>query len=132
MNEDEAEIIFYGMKIIGTSILTSLIVILIGIIMGQAVSAVIYLGTLILLRRNVGGYHSKTYLGCLFITSLNFMIIVFLEKWLNQNLKEIINKSNTKKDIWLSIILALATICYVSTVVGLLDEINYFLPLVAF
>ncbi|WP_313755935.1 MULTISPECIES: accessory gene regulator B family protein [Tissierella] len=156
MDEDEAEIIFYGMKIIGTSILTSLIVILIGIIMGQAVSAVIYLGTLILLRRNVGGYHSKTYLGCLFITSLNFMIIVFLEKWLSNNLKEIIgiifiiyatikiylskpivhknrivnqeiiNKSNTKKDEWLSVILALATICHILTVLGLVNEINYF------
>lgn len=155
-DEDEIEVMFYGMKIIGTSILTALVIILIGMSMGQVVSAVIYLSVLILLRRNVGGYHSRTYLGCLFVTSLNFIIIVFLEKWLNQNLKEIIgilfiiyatikiylskptvhknrivneeiiNKSNTKKDIWLSIILALATICHVLTVVGLVDEINYF------
>ncbi|WP_353094950.1 accessory gene regulator B family protein [Tissierella praeacuta] len=155
-DEDEIEVMFYGMKIIGTSILTALVVILIGMSMGQVASAVIYLSVLILLRRNVGGYHSKTYLGCLFITCLNFIVIVFLEKWLDQNLKEIIgilfiiyatikiylsrptvhknrivneeiiNKSNTKKDIWLSIILALATICHALTVMGLVDEINYF------
>ncbi len=144
------------MKIIGTSILTSLVIILIGIIMRQPMSAIIYLSVLILLRRNMGGYHSKTYLGCLFVTSLNFIIIALLEKWLDRNLKEIIgiifiiystiriyttkpmvhknrivnedviDKSNIKKDKWLSVILALATVCHALTVLGLVSEINYF------
>ncbi len=156
IDEDEVEVIFYGMKIIGTSILTSLVIILIGIIMRQPMSAIIYLSVLILLRRNMGGYHSKTYLGCLFVTSLNFIIIALLEKWLDRNLKEIIgiifiiystiriyiakpmvhknrivnediiDKSTIKKDKWLSIILALATICHALTVLGLVNEINYF------
>lgn len=156
MNEEEIEVIYYGMQIIGSSILTLLIVILIGISMGQGISALIYLSTLVLLRRNIGGYHSKTYLGCLSITILNFLIIVFLGKILNQNLKEIlaiifliystiklytvkpmmhknrivakstINKSIIRKDKCLAIILALATICHLSTTLGLINGTNYF------
>lgn len=156
IDEDEIEVISYGMQIIGTSILSSLVIILIGMIMGQTISAIIYLSILILLRRNMGGYHSKTFLGCLFITSLNFIIIVILEKGLNRNIKEIlgilfivystikiymarpmvhknrivnediINKSNIKKDKWLSAILTLATVCHALIVLGLINEINYF------
>ena len=156
MDKDEIEVISYGIKIIETSILTSLVIILIGMIMGQTVSAIIYLSVLILFRRNISGYHSKTYLGCLFITSLNFIIIVILEKLLSQNLKEvigilfiiystiriyiakpmvhkngianeeIINKSNIKEDKWLNIILALVTTCHALIALGLLNEINYF------
>lgn len=155
-DEAEIELTIYGMKIIGTSILTSLAIIFIGIIMGQGLSALIYLGVLILLRRNIGGYHSKTYLGCLFVTSFNFIIIVILEKYLSQNLKELIGiifiiyatvkiymaqpmvhknrivnkdairKSSIKKDKWLSIILAFATICHILIALGILNEINYF------
>lgn len=156
MDEYETEVILYGMKIISTSILTSLVIVLIGIIMGQTMSAIIYLSILIFLRRNIGGYHSKTFLGCLIITSLNFIIIVLLGTWLNQNLKEIIgvifiiyatiriyttrpivhknrivkeeiiNKSNIKKDKWLSVILILATISHSLMAIGLINEINYF------
>ncbi len=79
MDKDEIEVISYGIKIIETSILTSLVIILIGMIMGQTVSVIIYLSVLILFRRNISGYHSKTYLECLLITNLNF-IIIFLEK----------------------------------------------------
>ncbi|WMM24592.1 accessory gene regulator B family protein [Tissierella sp. MB52-C2] len=154
--DDEIGVILYGMKIIGTSILTALIIVLIGIIMRQTVSSIIYLGVLILLRRNMGGYHSKTYLGCLFITSLNFIIIGLLEIYLDSTLKQIlgiifiiystvkiyttkpivhtnrtvdedtINKSIVKKDKWLSVILVLATICHVLIVLDIVDVLNYF------
>lgn len=156
IDQDDIQVISYGMLIIGTSILSSLVIILIGMIMGQTISAIIYLSILILLRRNMGGYHSKTFLGCLFITSLNFLIIVLLKKGLNRNTKEILGilfivystikiymtrpmvhknrivnediivKSNIKKDKWLSIILALATVCHALTALGLINEINYF------
>lgn len=154
--DDEIEIILYGMKIIGTSMLTALIIVLIGIIIGQTIPSIIYLGVLILLRRNMGGYHSKTYLGCLFITALNFIIIGLLEIYLNSTLKQIlgiifiiystvkiyttkpivhinrtvnedtINKSIAKKDKWLSAILVLATICHVLVVLDIVGVLNYF------
>lgn len=156
MDEEEMEVIYYGMQIMGSSILTFLILILIGMSLGYTISAFIYLSTLILLRRNIGGYHSKTYLECLSITILNFLIIVFLEKRLNQNSKEIlaiiflfysaikiytakpmihknrvvnkeaINKSIIKKDRWLTFILILTTICHILTVLELINGINYF------
>lgn len=155
-NEDDMEIIKYGMKIFGTSILTSLIIVILGILLGQPLTAIIYLSILILLRRNTGGYHSKTYPGCLLITSINFIIIVLLEKNLNHILKEImgiifviyssikiytskpkihknriinkeaINKSSIKKDNWLIIILALATVLHILAFKGLTNDINYF------
>lgn len=155
-DREEIEIILYGMTIMGTNILTALIVILIGMILGQTISAVIYLGVLILLRRNVGGYHSKTYLGCLSVTSLSFIVIVILEKCLSNPSKEtlgiifgiysavviytatptvhknrIINettiyRSNIKKDIYLSIILAFSTILHALMALGVISEPKYF------
>ena len=156
MDEEKVEVIYYGMQIIGSSILTFLIIIIVGMIIGQGVSALIYVSTLILLRRNLGGYHSKTYLGCLSIIIFNFLIIVFLGKILNHNLKEIlgiifliystirlytvkpmihknrivnkdiINKSTIKKDKWLTVILTLATICHLLTALDLINGTNYF------
>ncbi|MDU5083520.1 hypothetical protein [uncultured Tissierella sp.] len=45
---------------------------------------------------------------------------------------EIINEGNIKRHKWLSIILALATICHILTVLGLLNEINYFFAISSF
>ncbi|MGO1470393.1 MAG: hypothetical protein ACTHW2_10265 [Tissierella sp.] len=42
-NEDDIEVILYGLKILGTSILTAMVVLLSGIIVGQARSVIIYL-----------------------------------------------------------------------------------------
>ena len=155
-DEDEIEIILYGLKILGTSILTAMVILLSGIIVGQPISAIIYLCVLILLRRNIGGYHSKTYLGCLFITSLNFLIIVLLQNILKQSYQEaigmifiiystikiyaarpqahenrVINKESIykcglKKDLNLSIILFVALIFHISGKLEVYNGINYF------
>lgn len=125
-------------------------------ILGQPISAVIYLGILIMLRKNVGGYHCKTYLGCLSITILNFMIIVFLENRLKQNFKEIvgvifiiystikiysttpkahknrtINKftiesCNTKKNFYLGVILFITYIIHILIKLGFKSYVRYF------
>lgn len=48
---EEVEVAVYGLKIIGSNILTAIIIILLGLIIGQTVSAFIYLTILILLRK---------------------------------------------------------------------------------
>ncbi len=153
---EEAEVVVYGLKIVGSSMLTAMIIILLGLIKGQTVSGFIYLTILILLRRNVGGYHSNTYIGCLLITSLNFLLMVFIGSILHGDTKEIIGivflvfstvkiyktrpsvhknkvvdeetigKSNLKKNIALSIIVFIAIIFYIFTHMGLIKECDYF------
>lgn len=153
---EEAEVVVYGLKIVGSSMLTAMIIILLGLIKGQTVSAFIYLTILILLRRNVGGYHSNTYIGCLLITSLNFLLMVFIGSILHGDTKEIIGivflvfstvkiyktrpsvhknkvvdeetigKSNLKNNIALSIIVFIAIIFYIFTHMGLIKECDYF------
>lgn len=155
-DEDELELAIYGIKIIASNILTFIILLSIGFLVREPISALIYLGVLVSLRRNMGGYHSKTYLGCLSITSLNFIIIAVIGKLLSFDLKEIIgiiliiyssikihiskpvvhkNRivkkdtiqiSNKRKDRWLNIILISATILYVITRLELMDMINHF------
>ena len=153
---EEVEVVVYGLKIVGSSMLTAMIIILLGIIMGQTATSIIYLSILILLRRNVGGYHSKTYIGCLLITSLNFLLMVFIGSILYGDTKEIIGiiflvfstvkiyktrpsvhknkvvdegtleKSNIKKNKALSIIVFIAIISYIFVHIGLIKECNYF------
>lgn len=155
-DKDEIEIITYGLKILGSTFLTSVLIILSGVIIGHPISSLIYLSILFLLRRNVGGYHSKTYLGCLCITILNFLIVVLLENNLKQDYKEVlgivfiiysaikiysitpqvhknrvINEEtieicNLKKNRNLSIILSIALINNIFVRIGLLYNINYF------
>lgn len=155
-DEEEIEIITYGLKILGTNILTALIILLSGIIVGEPISAIIYLFVLILLRRNLGGYHSKTYLGCLSLTILNFMIIVILQNNLKQSYTEIIgiifviystvkiytttpqvhknriinektiDRCNIKKNTNLSIILFATLIIHAFGKLDFINGINYF------
>lgn len=153
---EEVEVVIYGLIILGSNMLTAMIIILLGIIMGQKATSIIYLSILILLRRNVGGYHSKTYIGCLLITSLNFFLIIFLGSILHGYAREIIGivllifstvkiykprpivhknkvvdegtlaKSNIKKNKALSIIVFIAIISYIFDYIGLIKECNYF------
>lgn len=155
-DEDELELAMYGIKILSSNILTFLIVLMIGILLKEPISALIYLAILVALRRNMSGYHSKTYLGCLSITSLNFIIIAVIGKFLSIDFKEIIGlvfiiyssikihiskpivhknrvvKDDTiqicdeRKNKWLTIILVSATILYMMAKSGLIDWMEYF------
>lgn len=49
-NKEEAEVILYGLKILGTSILTLLIIVLLGVLIRQVSSALIYLSILLFVK----------------------------------------------------------------------------------
>lgn len=155
-DNDDLELAMYGIKILSSNSLTFLIVLTIGFLLKEPTVAIIYLTVLVALRRNMGGYHSKTYLGCLSITSLNFIIIVVIGRFLGPELKEIIGlmfiiyssikihiskpivhknrvvKDDTiqicdeRKNKWLTIILVSATILYMMAKSGLIDGMGYF------
>lgn len=92
-DEVETEIILYGMKIIASHFITVMVLLICGLLLHSLCIAVIYLVTLLLLRRNVGGYHCKTYVGCLLTTSIAFILIALTNRWVSQGVKEILGIS---------------------------------------
>lgn len=155
-DEAETEIILYGMKIIASHLITVMVVLICGLLLHSLDIAVIYLVTLLLLRRNVGGYHCKTYVGCLLTTTMAFILIALTNRWADQGVKEIlgisfliysmikiyrtkplvnknravsdgtIEKCNNKKTRYLSMLIITATIFHLLGKENIFDGYDYF------
>lgn len=156
VDKDEVEIVLYGLKIIASHIVTVLVVLITGLLLRSMDIAVIYLTVLFLLRRNVGGYHCKTYMGCLLTTNITFMVIAVTNRWAIQGVKEIlgiflllysvikiynaepvmnrnrivsrdtIQKSNKRKVKWLSVLIITAIIFHSLSRQAILNSNDYF------
>lgn len=153
---EEKEIIIYGLKIMGSNFLTIFLIIILSLYIKQFEISIIYLSVLILLRRNTGGYHAKTYMGCLLTTVTGFVMIAFLNNKLNQDFKIIIGtsfliysilkiyitrpqvnknkfvkeetivKSNKRKNKWLIIFALLSCISYILVEINIIANYKYF------
>lgn len=155
-DEADAEVILYGMKIIISHFISVMVVLVCALLLHSLDIAAIYLVTLLLLRRNVGGYHCKTYLGCLLTTTIAFMLIALTNMWFAQGVKEIlgisfllysvikivnikpiinknrivnertIEKSNKKKMKYVSILIIASTILHLLGRMGIINGYDYF------
>lgn len=155
-DEEEAAIILYGMKIIASHFITVMVVFFCGLLLHSLDIAIIYLSILFLLRRNVGGYHCKTYVGCLLTTTIAFILIALTNRWATQGVKEIlgisfliysvikiysikpilnknrivsdgtIERSNKKKTKWLSILIIIAIILHSLSRGNVFNGYDYF------
>jgi accessory gene regulator protein AgrB len=155
-DEADAEVILYGMKIIISHFISVMVVLVCALLLHSLDIAAIYLVTLLLLRRNVGGYHCKTYLGCLLTTTIAFMLIALTNIWFAQGVKEIlgisfllysvikivnikpiinknrivnettIEKSNKKKTKYVSILIIVSTILHLLGRMGIINGYDYF------
>lgn len=64
IEEDEKEILIYGVQLIISSLLGVSVLLLLGTAMGRIFETIIFLATFIILRMYSGGYHADSYLKC--------------------------------------------------------------------
>lgn len=62
-NEDK-EVYEYGLQLLLSSILNSMIALLIAVISQTVIPCLIYLTVFIVMRKSAGGFHAKTHFGC--------------------------------------------------------------------
>ena len=72
MPEEEREICRYGYEILISAVLETGIVLCMGMLLHQMPATIIFLVVLVSTRTYMGGYHAKTYGGC-----ISFMIVVY-------------------------------------------------------
>ena len=113
IKQESSEVYVYGLQLILSSICITICIISIGLILGQGVSAIVFLVALAGLRHNTGGYHANTYKKC-FILSCSCFIATVGMIWVQ-------NKYQLRYSL---IITSLMTMCYLFKVGSLNSEKN--------
>ena len=69
-NEETKDYYRYGIEITISSLINILLIIIIGIVSGNALESIVFLACFIPLRQFTGGFHAKTYFLCNFINCI--------------------------------------------------------------
>ena len=80
LNEDEQEIVRYGLELFLIKTLLSFFALLIGIILHSVVEYLVYTVLFSMIRTSAGGYHSNTRIQCFIMSMLMFGIVFVLIK----------------------------------------------------
>ena len=66
--EDHLDVYVYGFELLISSLFSTLLILLIGVLTHNILETIAFLATFILLRSFSGGYHAKTYIVCSIVT----------------------------------------------------------------
>lgn len=78
INIEEQDIYIYGLQLIISIIFTSISILIIGTLIGELLSAIIYLSIYFLLKSYTGGYHAKHYYQCYFYSILVYIFLLYI------------------------------------------------------
>lgn len=80
------EIYRYGLEVLISNVLSSLTMLIVGILFFDIFSTVVFLLIFILLRSYCGGYHADTYLKCFITTNITYLFTMSCACFLSVNL----------------------------------------------
>lgn len=83
ISEEMFDIYVYGLELLISSLFSTTVVLLIGILSGCILETIAFLITFILLRSFTGGFHANTYLLCSVVTFSTFSIVLLLSKFVS-------------------------------------------------
>ncbi len=78
VDEEYEEVYVYGLELILSFLISTSIILVIGLLSGQIISTLTFLATFILIRQYTGGYHANSYIMCKFCTILSYVVSVLL------------------------------------------------------
>ena len=78
IDEEYEEVYVYGLEIIFSCLISTSIILIIGILIKQIIPTLVFLFTFVLIRQYTGGYHANSYLLCKLCTVMSFGISVLL------------------------------------------------------
>lgn len=83
ITDEDIEIYQYGFEIIVSTILGTMIVLLIGAVLGMFLLSILYCVIFVLLRQMTGGYHADTYFKCNLISGILSFGVLGLTRFLS-------------------------------------------------
>ena len=83
ITEELKDVYIYGFDLLFSFLISTTIILTIGLITHQILPTIFFLLTFILVRRYTGGYHANTYLKCQICTVSFYLITVVLSIYLN-------------------------------------------------
>ena len=86
MTESQKEIVGYGVSILFHNVITILVLLIGGLLVGKMSQTVLFIVCIISLRRNSGGYHAKTRLGCLFMSIAMWGMVVIADAMFSKSI----------------------------------------------
>jgi len=100
-NEDEKEVVIYGLEIMLSTLVNILVVLLIGIVSNNLLETILYLLCFCSIRVFAGGFHANTQLSCLLGFCFTYLFIVGINPYITVK--------------YSTILIIIATISYVVT-----------------
>lgn len=86
----EYEFYKYGLEVLVMNLVPVLLVVFVSILSRNVIYGFSFLCAFIPIRINAGGYHCSKIINCLFIFMLLFILSIFIQKYINQSLLQII------------------------------------------
>ena len=83
IEEDEVDIIRFALELLLTQGIQIVSMLILGYFLQFIWETVLYLCTLLFLKRYTGGYHAKTYGRCYLITMIIYLLVLFCVEYLN-------------------------------------------------
>ena len=86
ISEETKDIYIYGFQLLISFLFSTLLVLMLGMVLGKVTETFIFLIIYILLRSFSGGYHSRTYVMCTIITLCVYLIVILMTSLIDVNL----------------------------------------------
>lgn len=78
--EEDKEIYIYGNELLISSLIGIALVCIVGIILGEFLSTLVFLIVFVINRQFSGGYHASTFFKCSLIFLCDFLVVLFISK----------------------------------------------------
>lgn len=82
ITEELFDIYVYGFELLLSSLMSTSIVLVVGMLLGRILETIVFLITFVLLRSFTGGYHANSYLLCVLVTSLSYGFVLLLSEFI--------------------------------------------------
>ena len=87
IEKEDLEIYIYGSELLISEIVSTMIVIVIGIVAGRMFNTLLYLLVFTVIRVYAGGYHASTHRNCIALFTLLFVGVLLMTEWIfDQNI----------------------------------------------
>ena len=91
VKKEDEEVYAYGMELLYSSIINIVLAVIIAIITNTVYPTAAFLGTFIVMRQYIGGYHAKTHLGCISIFAIVLYCFAILSRYIPEEYELLIS-----------------------------------------
>lgn len=84
IKSEDAEVYIYGFELMISECISSIAVIIIGILMGNVIESILYLVTFTCIRVYAGGYHASSYKNCITLFCTCAYLVLSLIRWMDK------------------------------------------------